>query len=119
MLLVFALRWGLLFPWLIWMLVCLYFFILYFSPHLFLLDQPIEGVSIIDFGSIRRARDILADSIMSEIINEDPQSQAAFKDSLHHQIVITCQRLRVYLHLVDRLMALFNQVFVLSAKTTI
>jgi hypothetical protein len=82
------------------------------------LDDPKEAVSAVDRDSIKRARDVLSDVIMSEIIDEDPKAQESFNDSVRHQIVITCQRLRVYLHLVDRLMDLYNQSFTIASKTT-
>ena len=65
------------------------------------------------------SRDVLSDVIMSEIIDEDPKAQESFSDSLRHQIVITCQRLRVYLHLADRLMDLFNQSIASSSKPAV
>jgi hypothetical protein len=84
------------------------------------LDDPISSaISAIDHDSVKRARDVLSDVIMSEIIDEDPKAQESFSDSLRHQIVITCQRLRVYLHLTDRLMDLFNQSIASTSKPAV
>jgi hypothetical protein len=52
---------------------------------------------------------------MSELIDEDVKAQESFDDSVRHQIVIQCQRLRVHLSLIDRLMSIYNQS-VASAK---
>lgn len=81
----------------------------YYATNLSFLDDPNGGFSAIDRDAIKRARDILADTTMSEIIDEDSKAQESFNDSLRHQIVITCQRLHVHLHLIDRLMVLYNQ----------
>jgi len=61
-----------------------------------------------DKASIKRARNLLADSIMTEILHKNPQDHAGFKDSIHHHIVLFCQCLRVTLVILDKLMTVYN-----------
>ena len=45
---------------------------------------------------------------MYDIQQEDPAAQTSFEDTVHHQIVLGCQRLRITLVIIDKLMALYN-----------
>jgi hypothetical protein len=68
-----------------------------------------EGISKVNRSSVKRARDVISDAVMSELIDEDVKAQESFIDSVRHQIVVHCQRLRVHLTLIDRLMGIYNQ----------
>ena len=57
---------------------------------------------------IAHARDVVANSLMSEITKEDPQGQAEYKDAVRHQVVATFQRIRVLLLVLDTLMETYN-----------
>jgi hypothetical protein len=91
-------------------------------PTLFLrlfvlfLDHPAGAITNPDRKSVDRARDIVSNPVISELIDEDSQAQDAFTGSLRRQIVANCQHLRVHLLLVDRLMTLYNES-ASSAKT--
>lgn len=54
------------------------------------------------------ARDIVANSIMSEIAKEDPQGQSEYQDAIRHQVVYFFQRLRLCLLILDTLMEAFS-----------
>ena len=73
------------------------------------LDHPAGAINDPDRKSVNRARDIVSNAVISELIDEDSQAQEAFTGSLRHQIVSNCQHLRVYLLVIDRLMALYNE----------
>ncbi|KAF8805164.1 hypothetical protein BYT27DRAFT_7258268 [Phlegmacium glaucopus] len=73
------------------------------------LDHPAGAITDMDHNTIKHACDIVFDSIVSKIIDEDPKAQEAFDDALCHQIVVTCQCLHIYLQLADRLMDTYNQ----------
>jgi DNA-binding phage protein len=57
---------------------------------------------------VAHARDVVANSIMSEIAKEDPQGQAEYKDTVRHQVVATFQRIHVLLLILDMLMETYN-----------
>ena len=46
---------------------------------------------------------------MSEIVDEDLKAREYYQASLHSQIIISSQNLRVSLQVIDRLMELFNK----------
>jgi hypothetical protein len=68
-----------------------------------------EAISKANRSSVKRARDVISDVVMAELIDEDVKAQESFIDSVRHQIVVHCQRLRVHLTLIDRLMGIYNQ----------
>ena len=57
---------------------------------------------------ILRARDLLANRIVNEIINEGGSGTRVFEDALRHHIVLFLQRLRVCLFVIDKLMTAYN-----------
>jgi hypothetical protein len=71
--------------------------------------HPAGSITDADLGTIKRAQAILSDTTMSELIDEDPKAHESLNDALRHQVVVSCQRLRVYLEVIDRLMAIYNQ----------
>lgn len=77
--------------------------------HLSFLAPFGEAISKANRSSVKRARDVISDVVMAELIDEDVKAQESFIDSVRHQIVVHCQRLRVHLTLIDRLMGIYNQ----------
>ena len=69
---------------------------------------PRDVLGEFDQGCVNRARDLIADAVMSELMIEDSQSQTAFQASLRHQVVSACQQLRVQLIIIDKLMSMYN-----------
>jgi hypothetical protein len=59
---------------------------------------------------IKRVRNVLTDITMSEILDEDPQGPAAYRQAVVQQIIMLCTRLRVSLIVVDKLMAVANSL---------
>ena len=57
---------------------------------------------------VNRARDVVANPIMSEIAKEDPQGQSEYQDAVRHQIVAVFQRVRLCLLIFDTLMEAYN-----------
>jgi hypothetical protein len=57
---------------------------------------------------IQRARDVITNATISEIINEEPNGPAAFREAVRVQILALCTRLRVSLAIIDALMAIAN-----------
>jgi hypothetical protein len=45
---------------------------------------------------------------MYDIQQEDPSAQTSFEETVRHQIVLGCQRLRITLVIIDKLMTLYN-----------
>jgi len=61
-----------------------------------------------DIVSIKRTREIVTDPLVSALVKEDNQAYLAFNDGVRHEIVVNCERLRVHLSLIDRLMSIYN-----------
>lgn len=59
---------------------------------------------------MQRARDVITDATMAEILNEEPHGPTAFRDAIRQQILIICTRLRVSLLVLDNLMAVSNNL---------
>jgi hypothetical protein len=57
---------------------------------------------------VTRARDVVTNSIMSEIAKDDPQGKEEYKDAVRHQIVSAFQRLRLFLFILDTLVEIYN-----------
>jgi len=45
---------------------------------------------------------------MYDIQQEDPSAQTSFEETIRHQIVLGCQRLRITLVIIDKLMNMYN-----------
>ena len=71
-------------------------------------DIPSNLVGDLDHEIIKRARDVITDATMTEILNEDPNGPIAFRDAVRQQIIALCTRLRISLVIIDKLMALAN-----------
>ena len=71
---------------------------------------PASLIGSVDSDVIKRVRDVLTDITMTEILDEDPQGPAAYRQAIVQQIVMLCTRLRVSLIVVDKLMAVANSL---------
>lgn len=69
-----------------------------------------------DIDIVHRVREILTDTTMAEILNDEPQGSNAFRDAVRQQIFALCTRLRVSLIIVDKLMAISNALNVKNAN---
>ena len=61
-----------------------------------------------DLVTIKRTREIVTDPTISALVKEDNQAHIAFHDGIRHEIVVNCERLRVHLSLIDRLMSIYS-----------
>jgi hypothetical protein len=86
-----------------------------YSYHL-CIDIPTSIVGDLDHEVIRRARDVVTDSTIAEILNEEPNGPIAFRDAVRQQVFILCTRLRISLAIIDKLMALANSFMPTTAK---
>jgi hypothetical protein len=59
---------------------------------------------------IRRAREVLTDATMAELLDEEPTGPNAFRDAVRQQIFMLCTRLRVTLVIVNQLMTVANNL---------
>ena len=71
-------------------------------------DIPAELLGDLDKDLLKRARDVLADDTIRDLIREDSNSPTAFRAAIRQQIVQLCIRLRVNLIVIDRLMTVSN-----------
>src|ERR1700719_4228501 len=84
-----------------------------FSVNHRLLDIDPSLIGDLDRQIIQKARDVVSNATMVEIMNEEPHGPSAFRDAVRQQVLALCTRLRISLVIIDQLMALFNS---LSAK---
>jgi hypothetical protein len=87
-----------------------YFDFIYTSSKVLSLAIPASLIGSVDSDVIKRVRDVLTDITMTEILNEDPQGPAAYRQAVVQQIVMLCTRLRVSLVVVDKLMTVANSL---------
>ena len=76
------------------------------------LDIPASLLGDIDRDIIQRVRDVVTNTTIAEIMEEEPNGPIAYRDALRQQILALCTRLRVSLVIVDQLMALSNSLAV-------
>ncbi|KAF8806936.1 hypothetical protein BYT27DRAFT_7256942 [Phlegmacium glaucopus] len=57
---------------------------------------------------MQRARNIVTDSTITEIICEDPQGHTELQHYIHHHVVAFCQHVCVSLLVIDNLMSIYN-----------
>ena len=87
----------------------IFLFILYsFLIPFVLPDSLSKFIKGADKDIVNRARDVVANSIMTEITREDPQGQMEYQDAVRHQVVSIFQRLRLSLQVLDTLMEAYN-----------
>ena len=90
-------------------LVCHPFFLFASSlTYFYFADIPAELLGDLDKDLLKRARDILADVTIRDLVREDSNSSSDFRDAIRQQIIQLCIRLRVSLIVIDRLMAVSN-----------
>ena len=75
---------------------------------MYFIDIPSDILGDLDKNLIEQARVVVSNATMAEIINDDPQSPAAFHDSVRQQILALWTRLRVSLVIIDKLMGVAN-----------
>ena len=80
--------------------------VFWLSCHL--VDIATDLLGDIDKDLLRRARDVLADATIRDLLREDLNSPSAFRAAIRQQVVQLCIRLRVSLIVIDRLMAVSN-----------
>ena len=80
--------------------------------YFYLLDIPASLLGDIDRDIIQRVRDVVTNTTIAEIMEEEPNGPIAYRDALRQQILALCTRLRVSLVIVDQLMALSNSLAV-------
>jgi hypothetical protein len=64
----------------------------------------------LDHYLIKKARAVVTDATIAEIMNEDPDGPTAYRDAVRQQIVALCTRLRISLVIINHLMALANSL---------
>jgi hypothetical protein len=67
-------------------------------------------VGDLDLNIIQRARDMVTHATMVEILNEEPDGPAAYRDAVRLQILALCTRLRISLAVIDTLMTIANNL---------
>ena len=73
-------------------------------------DVPTNLVGDLDRDLIKRAREVVSNATIAEIMHEEPNGPAAFRNAVCQQIVALCTRMRISLVIVDKLMALANSL---------
>lgn len=63
-----------------------------------------------DLQMIQRARDVVTNATMAEIMREEPDGPAAFRDAVCQQVLALCIWLKILLVVIDRMMALANSI---------
>ena len=79
-------------------------------------EIPINIIGDLDRDLIQRARDVISNATISEIMNEEPSGPVAFRDAVRQQIIALCTRLRISLVIIDKLMALANSLMAKTSK---
>jgi hypothetical protein len=76
-----------------------------------LLAVHMNHVGDVDF-DISKTRSVLTDVTKTDIIMNDhePQGPPVFRNAIHQQVVALCTRLRISLIIVDKLMAIANDL---------
>jgi hypothetical protein len=67
-----------------------------------------KTLNSVDRDMVNRARDIAANTLMSDLAKEDPQAETEYQDAVRHQIVASFQRLRLYLLMLDTLLEAYH-----------
>lgn len=73
-------------------------------------DIPVDIIGDIDHTIVRRARDVVTDATMAEIMDEEPNGPLAFRDAVRQQILVLRTHLHISLVVIDKLMALANSL---------
>ena len=91
-----------------WYVAPFVFFVPVFLTYFLLAEISAELLGDIDKDLLKRARDVLADATIQDLLREDLDSPTAFRAAIRQQVVQLCIRLRVNLIVIDRLMAVSN-----------
>lgn len=81
-------------------------------------DKTITRISEDDSNTVIRARSVVSNPVIVDIVDEDPQSEISYRNSLRRQIVDGCSQLRVSLNSIDHLMELFNKSFSINSAAS-
>ena len=86
-------------------------------PQLIVLpDIEPSLIGDLDHDLIKKARAVVTNATISEIMAEEPYGPTAYRDAVRQQIVALCTRLRISLVIIDQLMALSNSLMQTSNK---
>jgi hypothetical protein len=80
------------------------------SSDLFNSEIDPSIIGDLDLQAIQRARDVVTNTTMAEIMREEPDGPAAFRDAVRQQVLALCIRLKISLVVIDRMMALANSL---------
>jgi hypothetical protein len=80
----------------------------FYISEIHVLDPMEKFLGKADIDFVTRARDVVTNSVMTEISKEDPQGDEEFKNAVRHHIVANFQRLRILLLILDTLMEAYN-----------
>ena len=88
------------------MSISFYFF--WNCTHIIYLDLSSAVTNEIECDAAKRAYDLVSNEVMYDIQQEYPSAQTSFEETVHQQIVLGCQRLRITLVIIDKLMNMYN-----------
>jgi hypothetical protein len=72
------------------------------------LDHLAKFLNPADFNMVLRARDVITDSVMAEITQENPDGRTEFENAVRFHVISFAQRISVCLLVLDKLMEVFN-----------
>jgi hypothetical protein len=93
-----------------------YFILLLDSSNQLCSDIDLSIIGDLDLTIIKRARDVVTNATMVELLNEEPDGPDAHRNAVRQQIVALCTRLRISLVIIDSLMGLANSLSQQSGK---
>ena len=76
----------------------------------YLIEIPPDLIGNLERDVLYRARDVISNATIADIMGEDPNSPNALRDAIRQQILVLCTRLRISLVIVDKLMAYANSL---------
>ena len=79
-------------------------------------EIPTDLIGNLERDVLYRARDVITNATMADIMGEDPNSPQALRDAIRQQILALCTRLRVSLVIIDKLMAFANSLMPKQSK---
>jgi hypothetical protein len=82
----------------------------FINSFLLIIDVPASLIGDLDHDVIKRARDILTNATMVEILDEEPQGTVIFRDAVRQQVLTLCTRLRVSIVIIDKLMSIVTDL---------
>ena len=88
------------------------------KPTLPIADKSSLAIADDERDTLKCANDIVANPIITTIIDESSNASETFRNALHLQIVQGCQHLRAYLASINHLMDLFNNSLATNSAST-